>query len=71
MVVLTVNAGSSSLKLAAFASDATGLHVCGDARYESGATDPGQRLKDFIHRHAVAPPRLVAHRVVHGGARLT
>ncbi|MEK6662707.1 MAG: acetate/propionate family kinase [Pseudomonadota bacterium] len=71
MVVLTVNAGSSSLKLAAFTSDAKGLHVCGEAHYEADATDPIERLKAFMEKHAVAQPQLVAHRVVHGGARLT
>ena len=70
MVVLTVNAGSSSLRLAAFSFDATGLRLRGEARYESDATDPGERLKVFMHQHAVPPPQLVAHRVVHGGARL-
>ena len=71
MVVLTVNTGSSSIKLAAFASDATGLRVCGAARYEADATDPCARLKAFMDQHAIAPPQLIAHRVVHGGARLT
>lgn len=71
MVVLTVNTGSSSMKLAAFVSDATGLHVSGEALYELDATDPCERLKVFMEQHAVAQPQLIAHRVVHGGARLT
>ena len=71
MVVLTVNTGSSSIKLAAFASDATGLRVCGAARYESNTTDPCARLKIFMEQHAIVPPQLIAHRVVHGGAHLT
>ena len=71
MVVLTVNTGSSSIKLAAFASDASGLRVCGAARYASDATDPGEQLKIFMQQHAPASPDVIAHRVVHGGARLT
>ncbi len=71
MRVLTVNVGSSSVRLAAFASDASGLHVCGEARYESDATGPCERLKNFMDQYALASPQLVAHRVVHGGARLT
>jgi len=71
MVVLTVNTGSSSVKLAAFTSDASGLHICGQAHFEADATDPSERLKSFMEQHALAQPQLIAHRVVHGGALLT
>jgi acetate kinase len=71
MVVLTVNTGSSSIKLVAFVPDATGLRVCGEAHYEPDATDPCERLKYFMEQHAIVQPRLLAHRVVHGGALLT
>jgi len=71
MLVLTVNTGSSSVKLAAFTSDASGLHICGQAHFEADATDPCERLKAFMAQHTLAQPQLIAHRVVHGGARLT
>lgn len=71
MFVLTVNTGSSSVRLALYAREAKDLRACGGAHYESDASDPRTRLQDFLHRHAGARPLLVAHRVVHGGAHLT
>lgn len=72
MVVLTVNTGSFSVRLALFAGEATtSLRVCAEAHYETDATDPRERLKAFLDRHTDQRPRLAAHRVVHGGARLT
>lgn len=71
MSILTVNAGSSSVRLAAFAPEEAELHVRGVERHDLGAGWPGELLAAFVNRHLPARPRLVAHRVVHGGARLT
>ena len=71
MSVLTVNAGSSSVRLAAFAPEEAELRVRGVERHDLGAGWPGELLAAFVNRHLPARPRLVAHRVVHGGARLT
>jgi acetate kinase len=71
MVVLTVNTGSSSVRLAAFSSVETGMRDCGEARYESGTTNPRERLEIFKNQYIGTLPQLVAHRIVHGGARLT
>ena len=71
MSVLTVNAGSSSVRLAAFAPEEAELRVRGVERHDLGAGSPGELLAAFVNRHLPARPRLVAHRVVHGGARLT
>ncbi|MBI3054929.1 MAG: acetate/propionate family kinase [Betaproteobacteria bacterium] len=71
MFVLTVNTGSSSVRLALYAREAKDLRACGHAHYESDAGDPRARLQAFLDRHAGERPRLVAHRVVHGGAHLT
>lgn len=71
MTVLTINTGSSSVRLAAFAPDGTGLRACGAERHDLGNGAPGELLTAFVKRHLPALPRLVAHRVVHGGARLT
>src|SRR3989304_2069550 len=71
MFVLTVNTGSSSVRLALYAREGKDLRACGDAHYESDAGDPRARLEAFLDRHAGERPRLVAHRVVHGGAHLT
>lgn len=71
MSVLTVNAGSSSVRLAAFAPEEAELRARGVERHDLGAGSPGELLAAFVKRHLPARPRLVAHRVVHGGARLT
>lgn len=73
-MLLVVNAGSSSLKLAAY--DA-GLHEVAQARAErigtGGAADHFQALRAGLAEMGLAAPdlRAAAHRVVHGGAELT
>lgn len=71
MTVLTINTGSSSVRLAAYATDGVELRTCGAERHDLGAGTPGELLAAFVKKHLPAQPRLVAHRVVHGGARLT
>jgi acetate kinase len=71
MQVLTVNTGSSSVRLELYERGEGGLRGCGSEHFSSGAGDPQARLRHFLDRHAHARPRLVAHRVVHGGADLT
>lgn len=66
--ILTVNAGSSSLRLASFEYDgalAADMHLS-----PAPARDPDV-LVDFLRQHSLGMPELVMHRVVHGGARLT
>lgn len=76
MIVLTVNSGSTSVKLAAFEAGAAGearppprqleaQHLTSDA-----ALDPAAALRGFIARLHQAPAA-VAHRVVHGGTQFT
>ena len=67
--VLTVNAGSSSLRLAAFACDGRLAHLAAQ-RYEMRDDAGPKRVNDFLQRHAVPPVTWVAHRVVHGGTKL-
>jgi acetate kinase len=76
MIVLTVNTGSTSVKLAAFAvADAVGeagtpprqvaaQHLTGPG------PEPAPTLGAFLGR-LPQPPAAVAHRVVHGGTRFT
>jgi acetate kinase len=71
MQVLTVNTGSSSVRLTLYERDESGLRGCGSEHFGSEAGEPQARLRDFLDRHAHAHPRLIAHRVVHGGANLT
>lgn len=74
MIILTVNSGSTSIKLAAFEADprapaqAPGLRRLADVRHEGAHVEPGAQLRDFLERLAT-PPDAVVHRVVHGGTR--
>lgn len=71
MIVLTVNAGSSSVRLAAFASDGSALVCIGSERHETGTHQPVEWLTAFVAQHVRERPQRVAHRVVHGGRLLT
>jgi len=75
VIILTVNAGSSSVRLAAFASDGGELRPCGAVRHETGPGLPADRpvelLSAFVDQYLTERPHRVAHRVVHGGVRLT
>ncbi|MFA5626883.1 MAG: acetate/propionate family kinase [Thiohalomonadaceae bacterium] len=67
MILLTVNAGSSSIRLAAYTSDQRLL-----ATHHSD-TAPAQAkdvLREFIKQHSLDDIAVVAHRVVHGGDML-
>ncbi len=71
MNVLTVNAGSSSVRLAAFASDGSALVLIGSVRHETGTHQAAELLAAFVAEHLREAPQRVAHRVVHGGRLLT
>jgi acetate kinase len=75
MIVLTVNTGSTSVKLAAF--DVAGASAAGppprrlQAQHLTAAVPaPAKALREFLGR-LDAPPAAAAHRVVHGGTRFT
>ena len=70
MKILTVNTGSSSVRLAAFVHDDNRLTEFASIRDDSDAK-PQDILKEFAHVHRLADVNLVAHRVVHGGVHLT
>lgn len=66
--ILTVNGGSSSLRLAVFAAD--GQALVADARLAPvPPTDPAV-LERFLREAGVGRLVAVVHRVVHGGSRL-
>ncbi|OGI64459.1 MAG: acetate kinase [Candidatus Muproteobacteria bacterium RBG_16_60_9] len=71
MAVLTVNAGSSSIRLAIFAAD--GHERLAQAHYTDARTgaEPEAQLRAFLGQGAHHAIRVVAHRVVHGGATFT
>jgi len=66
--VLTINAGSSSVRLAAFDADG---HALARSKLEDVVDDPPARIADFLSSHRLGAVSAVAHRVVHGGLRLT
>ena len=72
MNILTINTGSSSVRLAAFRMDngeiAEELVRKKLKRTEESAPD---RLRRFLHEESLQTPDLIVHRVVHGGDRLT
>ena len=69
MSLLTVNVGSSSVRLAAYDRETRPLaeqHVDGN-----DAAQAGEQLRRFARQSPVAPVEAVAHRVVHGGERFS
>jgi acetate kinase len=76
MIVLTVNTGSTSVKLAAFQADgaadrAGALPKRLAAQHLTGhSLEPATALRGFL-RQLADQPTAVAHRVVHGGTRFT
>ncbi|HXN11322.1 MAG TPA: hypothetical protein VN859_08760, partial [Steroidobacteraceae bacterium] len=74
MTLLTVNVGSSSVRLDAF--DSEGQRLAGRHLVQEGSAAPDPALAVPVLRAFVLEERLgaieaVAHRVVHGGDRLT
>lgn len=70
-VVLTVNTGSSSVRLAAFETDGESLTRVASGHFPGNWSEPAAMLRAFLKGHGIEAVAAVAHRVVHGGARLT
>lgn len=72
MKILTINAGSFSLRLEYFTGDAAGrLNSLHKQDYvSSGAADP-ESLRDFIDKYGIDGTDIIAHRIVHGGPNLS
>lgn len=71
MSLLTINAGSSSLRLGLLTKTGDGLEQVAEAHHD-GINEPDlPLLGDFIASVEVAEIILVVHRVVHGGQLLT
>ena len=71
IVLMTVNAGSSSIRLAAFASEGEALSRRASGHFSETQNDPAAMLRAFLKDHGIEKVAVVAHRVVHGGPRLT
>ncbi|MDT3706236.1 MAG: acetate/propionate family kinase [Thiobacillus sp.] len=70
-VVLTVNTGSSSVRLAAFAPEGGSLSLLASGHFPGEWSNPAVMLHAFLTGHGIEAVAAVAHRIVHGGARLT
>lgn len=72
MIILTVNTGSSSVRLSLYQwSDQQGpLKSLGSVRYNHSDGEPKELLQNFLHTHDIRKVDVVSHRVVHGGSTL-
>jgi hypothetical protein len=71
MHLLTINAGSASLRLAAFRATPDGLERVAADHSDAPLDDPVAAIEAFVTRHELPRPAAVAHRLVHGGGRWT
>ncbi len=71
MSLLTINAGSSSLRLSLFKQTRNGLVQLAKARHDGIDRHEASLLDEFITLVDASEITLVVHRVVHGGRRLT
>lgn len=69
MVILTINTGSSSVRLAVFSYEKGDKERIASAYYITGENDPRVLLEAFMRNNGIKEKEisLVAHRVVHGG----
>lgn len=67
--ILTVNTGSSSIRLAAFRRCEDGLTLVAAAHYGCHTGEAQAILGGFLAGNSLAAVEVMAHRVVHGGGR--
>lgn len=67
MVILTVNAGSSSVRLAVFGID---LKLLASEKYDTNKGNFQKILSRFLDSHSINSVAMVSHRIVHGGSNL-
>ena len=71
MIVLTVNTGSSSVRLSLLQWNGQEfLKSIGSVRYNHSDGEPKGLLQNFLHTHGINKVDIVSHRVVHGGSTL-
>lgn len=71
MIVLTLNSGSTSVKLAVYETSAQEVPARLESERHSGTELSARALLTGFLRKLPAPPDVVVHRVVHGGTRFT
>lgn len=70
-MLLTVNTGSSSVRLDLFEAHEAGIAPALASYHESLDGPPETVLREFLRDRDARALRVIAHRVVHGGARFT
>ena len=70
MIVLTLNSGSTSVKLAVYDTDGNVPKRLDSEHHSGSGLEPRAVLGGFLKKLRT-PPAVVAHRVVHGGTRFT
>jgi len=68
MIILTVNTGSSSVRLGAFTGNKSGIRKLADSKYTSEES-PSSILEKFALDNELRNISVMAHRVVHGGTK--
>ncbi len=71
MNIVTINAGSSSVRLAAFGSDHASLTLLASKHVPGNAETAPRVLAIFLQENCIRDVVAVAHRIVHGGSRFT
>lgn len=67
--VLTINAGSSSVKFAVFDTSANRQLFKSEVQRAASTEDAIGKIPDFLNTQGIAAPDAVGHRVAHGGAK--
>jgi acetate kinase len=70
MCILTVNTGSSSVRLAIYSDESTGLVQVSKYTCKPDERSPEDLIINFLNEHNINSINSVAHRVVHGGTHL-
>jgi acetate kinase len=70
MIVLTLNSGSTSVKLGVYDTATEPPTRLESEHHSGGETEATALLRSFLQKLRT-PPNVVAHRVVHGGTRFT
>jgi acetate kinase len=70
-MILTINSGSTSVKLALYREAAAGTPRCTATEHHSGSHLDPHALLGALATQLASPPTAVAHRIVHGGTRFT
>jgi len=70
MHLITVNAGSSSIRLALFAIEAAGPRQLAECRAQTNDESAAVHLRQVLGRWPTVDVSNVVHRIVHGGATL-